>query len=67
MNRSYSAPPFCILSLTLAACSAGNQQQSQTTPPDQHAADESTIRGLDADWLKAVVAKGRDADHIFLR
>jgi len=57
MNRSYSAPLFCILALTLAACSAGNQQQSQPTPPDQRATDESTIRGLDADWLKAVVAK----------
>jgi len=57
MNRSYSAPLFCILALTLAACSAGNQQQSQPAPPDQRATDESTIRGLDADWLRAMVAK----------
>ena len=57
MNRSYSAPLFFILALTLAACSAGNQQQSQLAPPDHRAADETTIRGLDADWLKAVAAK----------
>jgi ketosteroid isomerase-like protein len=56
MNRSYSAPLFCILALTLAACSAGNQQHSQP-PSDQRATDESTIRGLDGDWLKAGVAK----------
>ena len=58
MNRSYSAPPFCILSLTLAACSAGNQQQSQTTPPDQHAADESTIRGLDCGLVESGGCQG---------
>jgi ketosteroid isomerase-like protein len=57
MNRSYSAPLFWILALTLTACSAGNRQQSQPTPSDQRATDESTIRGLDGDWLKAVVAK----------
>jgi uncharacterized protein (TIGR02246 family) len=57
MNRCYSTLLFCILALTLAACNAGNQQQSQTAPPDQRAADESTIRGLDADWVKAVAAK----------
>jgi hypothetical protein len=50
MNRFYSAPLFCILALTLAACSAGNQQQSQPTPSDQRDTDESTIRGLDADF-----------------
>ena len=38
MNRSHSAPLFCILALTLAACSAGNQQQSQPTPSDQRGA-----------------------------
>ena len=61
MNRFYSlvlAPPlFCILTLTLVACSAGNQQQSQPEPPDTRAADESAIRTLDADWVKAVAAK----------
>jgi uncharacterized protein (TIGR02246 family) len=56
MNRSYLAL-CCVLALTMAACSAGNQQQSQLAPPDQRAADESTIRGLDADWVKAVAAK----------
>jgi len=52
------APPlFCFLVLTLVACSAGNQQQSQPEPPDTRAADESAIRALDADWVKAVAAK----------
>ena len=54
MNRFYSATLCCILALILAACSAGNQQQSQPAPPDQRAADESTIRGLDADWVNWV-------------
>jgi uncharacterized protein (TIGR02246 family) len=61
MNRFCSlvlAPSlFCILALALVACSAGNQQQLQPEPPDTRAADESAIRALDADWVKAVAAK----------
>src|SRR6266853_6593444 len=46
------------LLMTLTSCSAGNQQQSQPAAfPDNRAADESTIRTVDANWLKAVVAK----------
>jgi uncharacterized protein (TIGR02246 family) len=53
---------FAVLSMslfmTLTSCSAGNQQQSQPAAiPDNRAADESTIRAMDADWLKAIVAK----------
>jgi uncharacterized protein (TIGR02246 family) len=44
--------------LTLASCSAGNQQQSQPgVIADNRAADESTIRTMDADWGKAIGAK----------
>jgi uncharacterized protein (TIGR02246 family) len=60
MNRFYLvlAPLLlCILALTSIACSAGNQQQSQPERPDTRAADESAIRALDADWVKAVAAK----------
>jgi uncharacterized protein (TIGR02246 family) len=46
------------LLMTLASCSSGNQQQSQPAAfPDNRAADESTIRTMDANWLKAVAAK----------
>ena len=48
---------LCVLALTLVACSAGNQQQLQPEPPDTRAADESAIRALDADWVKAVATK----------
>ena len=46
----------------LASCSAGNQQQAQPAAiPDNRAADESLIRSIDADWVKAVA--GKDAQQ----
>ena len=48
--------------LTLASCSDGNQQQSQPAAlPDNRATDESMIRTIDADWLKAIA--GKDAQR----
>src|SRR5712691_2166769 len=41
--------------LILTSCGAGNQQPAQ--PPDNRAADESAIRSMDADWVKAAQAK----------
>jgi uncharacterized protein (TIGR02246 family) len=48
--------------ITLASCSAGNQQQSQPAAlPDNRAVDESAIRAIDADWVKAIA--GKDAQQ----
>jgi uncharacterized protein (TIGR02246 family) len=48
--------------MTLASCNAGNQQQPQPAAlPDNRAADESAIRAIDADWVKAVA--GKDAQQ----
>ncbi len=43
--------------ITVASCSGGNQQSHPTTLPDNRAAEESAIRAIDADWLKAVAKK----------
>jgi uncharacterized protein (TIGR02246 family) len=43
-------------SIALTSC-GGGQQSQQTAPPDTRAADESAIRALDADWVKAVTQK----------
>jgi uncharacterized protein (TIGR02246 family) len=48
--------------VTLASCSSGNQQRSQPAViPDNRATDESTIRTMDADWVKAIA--GKDAQQ----
>ena len=48
--------------LTFVSCSDGNQQQTQPAAlPDNRAADESIIRTIDADWLKAIA--GKDAQR----
>src|SRR5215470_5416413 len=50
--------PLCLTALLLLSCSNQPTMQSQpAAPPDTRAADESTIRGLDADWTKAAAAK----------
>lgn len=57
-------PAMLLMSIliTLASCGAGNQQQSQpAAQPDNRASDESTIRAIDADWVKAVA--GKDAQR----
>ena len=57
--RSMSSAMFLISVLTAVASCSSNQQQSQ---PDNRANDESAIRAIDADWVKAVPAK--DAQRI---
>jgi uncharacterized protein (TIGR02246 family) len=53
---------FASVLITLTSCSAGNQQQSQPAAiSDNRAADESTIRTIDADWVKAIA--GKDAQQ----
>jgi uncharacterized protein (TIGR02246 family) len=48
--------------ITLTSCRVGNQPQSQQAAiPDNRAADESTIRIIDADWVKAIA--GKDAQQ----
>lgn len=43
---------------TLVACNTAQQQASQSAaPPDTRAADESAIRALDAEWVKAAIAR----------
>ena len=57
--RSLASAMFLMSTLiTLASCTS-NQQQSQ---PDNRASDESAIRAIDADWVKAAAAK--DAQRI---
>ena len=52
--RSLASAMFLMSTLiTLASCTS-NQQQSQ---PDNRASDESAIRAIDADWVKAAAAK----------
>jgi uncharacterized protein (TIGR02246 family) len=46
---------WCCVALVLFASSCGEK-----TPPDTRAADESTIRNLDAQWSKAAAAKDVD-------
>src|SRR5262249_5896694 len=56
--RRLAAAPLCLTALLLLSCSNQPTMQSQpAAPPDTRAADESTIRGLDADWTKAAAAK----------
>ena len=58
--RSLASAIFLMSTLiTLASCGTSNQQQAQ---PDNRASDESAIRAIDADWVKAAAAK--DAQRI---
>jgi uncharacterized protein (TIGR02246 family) len=54
LRRLGPAVPAVSALVVLASCGAGNQP---ATIPDNRAADESTIRAMDADWVKAVSAK----------
>jgi uncharacterized protein (TIGR02246 family) len=55
LRRSGLAVPLMSAVIILTSCGAGNQQQPAI--PDNRAADESAIRTIDSDWVKAVIAK----------
>jgi uncharacterized protein (TIGR02246 family) len=48
---------LAVASVGLASCSMTTPPATPAAPPDNRAADESTIRKLDADWVNAVAAK----------
>ena len=59
-NFCSSFPMLFLVStlLTLASCNGANRQEPQTRAlPDNRGAEESAIRAIDADWLKAVAKK----------
>ena len=53
-NQKHESLTFCACVAILLVSSACNQQAQQ--PPDNRAADESTIRNLDAQWSKTAAA-----------
>ncbi len=57
---------FAAAPLLLVSCASTVPQPTRpVAPPDTRAADESTIRSLDADWVKAVASKDADRSASF--
>lgn len=57
---------FLAVPLLLVSCQSTTPQATQpAAPPDTRAADEATIRSLDADWMKAVTAKDAERSASF--